>query len=327
MKIFLSILLLAHLPVYYGQQTNTVLSGSISLHKSVERNAGIIYFSSDNGTTWEDRSNGLPNDIFLSDIAVADGLLGISTKQSGIFLFDFQKNSWMNTLNKPQTSANLDVLFFHNNTLFVGTQNEGIFISRDKGKTWAAYNTGLGNLTIRRFAAIDHRLYAGTNAGLYVLDEQKNIWLLAYTAPLLQVNGITEFEGEIYIGTNQGAFKTSKESKEWKHVLLNRSLHNISVADKTIYASVYNELFASTDKGKTWTSDQKGMPFDRYTFQVIQTGPSILAAQWDGIYRKEKIINWMPTNQGLPAKFPAYRMKNYKNMVVVASSGWVKKKG
>jgi photosystem II stability/assembly factor-like uncharacterized protein len=299
---------------------------NISTYKPVKQtdtSDGIVYFSFDNGTSWENKSQGLPKDISLTDIAVSNEHLGVTTKQDGIFLFDFQSSTWVSLATNPP-AENLEALYFHQNKIFAGTQNSGVFISNDLGKTWALHNDGLGNLTIRKFAAIDNQLYVGTNGGLFSWNERENKWKSEYGAQQLQVNGITELAGEIYIGTNQGAYKTSKYLRDWKLVLPNRSLHNIGSDGQIVYAMVYSELFFSYDKGFTWHSMQKGLPAELYSFQVMKKDNVVLVGQWDGVYKRAVSENpkaaWTFSSKGLPSKFAVTEMKIYKNIVVIGCS-------
>ncbi|MFC0775472.1 hypothetical protein [Terrimonas alba] len=70
---------------------------STRLTNSIKTTDGIVYFSTDNGLTWESKSEGLPGTVSLQlgAIAVSDNSLGLSTKENGVYLFDFQKNSWV----------------------------------------------------------------------------------------------------------------------------------------------------------------------------------------------------------------------------------------
>jgi ligand-binding sensor domain-containing protein len=320
MKFIISILLFAASGYCQGQTFSTN-------NRTINNANGIIYFSFDNGTTWENKSNGLPDTFSLTDLAVADGFLGLSAKQNGIFIYDFQKNIWKNIATHPSINYNIDALFFHNGKLFAGTQNGGVFSSDDKGKTWVCTNEGLGNLTIRKFAVFNNKLYVGTNGGLYSLNEKENNWHLEYEQDGLQVNGITALDSEIYIGTNKGVYKHAKLQRDWKQMLTNHSLHNISSDDGTVYAMTYNELFASFDKGNTWQNIQQGLPANLYTFQILKMGNIALAGQWDGVYKN--VISshlmssnnaWRSSNTGLPAKFAVTEMKRYNNIIVIGCS-------
>jgi photosystem II stability/assembly factor-like uncharacterized protein len=288
-----------------------------------EPERGIVYFSTDNGKTWENKSDGLPDGIFLSDMAVAPGLLGLSTKHQGIFLFNFVQNKWVSLATIP-TPDEINVLAFHGGKILAGTKSNGVFSSSDLGRTWMPLNHGLKNLTVRKLVYLEHSLYAGTNGGLYAFNESNQQWRPELDEPGLQVNGIRALAGDLYAGGNRGIFKKSKGKQEWKQIMPGYSLHNVGVDAKNIYALTYGkagELFRSPDKGRSWISDQTGMP-PRYTFQVIEKGNTLLAGQWDGVYVKHDKQGWVLSSQGLPKNLPVLELVITGNTIVAGSSQW-----
>ncbi len=287
---------------------------------------GIVYFSFDNALTWQNKSEGLPRDITLTDIAVSSSNIFASTKQNGIFIYDFQTNRWNNTVTKPETSKDVDVIGFYKGEIILGTGGDGIFVSIDNGKTWSSHNKGIENLTIRRITVIGGKVFIGTNGGLYSLNAMDNKWELEFGHHALQVNGITTFDDDVYIGTNEGVYKSNKQNKDWKQSMQDVSLHNISSDSKNVYALAYNELFSSADKGETWINIQKGLPKNLYTFQLREKEEHILIGQWDGVYKREGTSNWILVNKGLPKKFPATDLIIFNDILVVSSSGWVTNK-
>ena len=289
-----------------------------------DENNGILYFSLDNGNSWQNKSDGLPENVSLTDFAITENGINISTKQHGIFLYDFQNSRWAPLTAQPITTDNIDAIHFYHNKLFAGTQHSGVFVSADKGKTWSSMSSGLKNLTIRKLKAFYNKFYAATNEGLYSFNEVSQIWTLEFNKKNLQVNGITSLDDEIYIGTTQGVFKSKKNQSEWKQVLANRSLHNIGTDGKNIYALTYGELFKSGDKGIIWTSDQKGMPDGMYTFHVVPKDKILLAAQWDGVYKKMQ-SGWVLSSKGLPHSFPVTELAVYQNIIIASGSDWEKK--
>ncbi|MBK8195867.1 MAG: hypothetical protein IPK76_22685 [Lewinellaceae bacterium] len=293
-------------------------------NKAVSTTEGIVYFSNDFGQSWSNQSNGIPGDVFLTDISASGDLLGISTKQHGIYLYDFVSGEWTPIKRNKPISPDIDALLISENKIYAGTQGEGVFVSEDRGESWESINAGLENLTIRRLTVLDNRLYAGTNGGLFSFADEQNRWVRAYGNDNLQVNGIALLDNEIYIGTNKGAYKATLNQHNWRLILPDRSLHNISTADGIVYAMVYSELFASKDKGENWYGDQSGMPVGMYSFQVVEAGDIVLDGQWDGVYRKDNILNWVKLNTGLPIKIPVTEMRVWKNILVVASSQWCK---
>ncbi|HMS68177.1 MAG TPA: hypothetical protein PKD18_08560 [Saprospiraceae bacterium] len=121
-------------------------------HKEVQN--GIVYFSFDNGVNWINSSNGLPGKISigLGGIATSNQILGVATKEAGVYIYNIKSKIWENVPTEKQIiEANIGALAIFDNTLFVGTQFKGIFCKTDHGKNWTALNKGLTNLTIRRF--------------------------------------------------------------------------------------------------------------------------------------------------------------------------------
>ncbi|MGQ8335405.1 WD40/YVTN/BNR-like repeat-containing protein [Sunxiuqinia sp. A32] len=301
------------------------------LNLNLEEKAGIVYFSNDNGLSWQNKSAGLPDTVSvgLGGIAVSDNSLGIATKEAGVFLYDFENNRWVSVpTDKRIIDSDLGAMAFYHDQIFVGTRSGGVFSTDDKGKSWAQIAAGLSSLTIRRLFEIENSLYAGTNAGLYSYNENDKTWNLEYGNNALQVNGITAFDESIYIGTNQGVFTSPKDRNEWTQTLDNCSVHNISSGDQAIYAMIYNELLSSTDKGQNWQHIQKGLPSELYTFNVIENDHFVFAGQWDGVYRKDITAdNWKSFSKGLPDKFAIANMKSYHGIIVVSTSKRELRKG
>lgn len=285
---------------------------------------GIVYFSTDNGRTWEDKSAGLPSKISigLGGIAASGKRLALASKDSGLYLYDSQKATWVKTLTDKQViESNLGALTFYKDRIYIGTQFSGIFYSSNEGKSWAKLNTGLSNLTVRKLAGVEGKLYAATNAGLYSYNDLLHRWELEYGSATLQVNGVTALDGNLYIATSQGAFTAPIGRRDWKKIFEKGALHNISTDGKTLYAMVYNELFSSLDKGRSWQSMQKGLPAQLYTFNVIKNGNAVLAGQWDGVYRKDNANEvWKHSSSGLPHKFAITNMQVYNGIIVVSGS-------
>ncbi len=302
-----------------------VLSQDIPLvNNSIQEADGVIYFSYNKGLVWENKSEGLPatTSIGLGGIAVSGNKLALISKDSGLYYFMPQEDKWVHVpTDKQLLKSNVGALLFHNDCIYAGTQTNGVFYSKNDGKTWATLNIGLDNLTIRKFAEIENKLYVATNSGLHSFNDSLHQWELEYGHGTLQVNGLTAFKGSIYIATNQGAFASTIGKKDWKKIFSNGALHNISSDDKTLYAMVYNELFSSHDKGQTWQNIQSGLPTQLYTFNVVKVDSTILAGQWDGIYRKDKETeHWKFSSNGLPEQLAIANMQVYNKIIVVSGN-------
>jgi len=287
-------------------------------------NSGLVYFSKNDGLDWENVGAGLPDSssIGLGGIAVSENMLGIATKEQGVYVFDEKRNEWHNLpTSKQMLKDHVGPLFFYRSNIFVGTQQGGVYFSENMGKTGLLKNEGLSNNTIRRFVEINEVLYAATNDGLYSFNSTQQKWDLVYGKTGLQVNGVTEFKGELYLATNQGVYKSDKNSKEWSLILPNHSVHNISSDESTIYAMTYNALLISSLDGISWQSCQAGLPDNLYTFNIIKKGGKLFAGQWDGVYSKVVTKDsWKSSSTGLPIKFAATNLKVFKDIMVVSTA-------
>jgi len=323
MKIFIAFLLLSVMQADKVSNHDTSVSENQNAANSARQGKirSIVYFSANDGAFWQNKSRGLPDGIFLTDLATDGDLLALSTKQHGVFFYDFRSDSWQKTAMSPPTSQNVDDLLLHEGKIWAGTQNDGVFVSADQGKSWKALNEGLQNLVIRRLVAIQNQVWACTNEGLYILRQNK--WQLVKEHPPIQINSITALDGEIYTGTTRGIFKNTGKEVSWKPVFQGKALHNINSIGKNIYVMAYGDLMVSADKGATWKNTQEGLPKGLYTFHVIQSHNTTLAGQWDGVYKMTGTQQWLKYSNGLPAKFPAIEMVVFKDLVIAASSGWV----
>jgi photosystem II stability/assembly factor-like uncharacterized protein len=308
--------------------SNNILPG---VQNSDQETDGIIYFSYNNGLSWENKSTGLSatTSIGLGGITVSGNKLALISKDSGLYFFKTQDDKWVHIpTNNQLLESNVGALLFYKDCIYAGTQTGGVFYSKNDGKTWTTLNVGLDDLTIRKLAEIENVLYAATNSGLYSFNELLNLWELEYGNCSLQVNGITDLGGTIYIATSQGAFASPIGKKDWKSIFSEGSLHNISSDGNTLYAMVYNELFSSANKGLTWQNIQNGLPAELYTFNVIKTNNVLLAGQWDGVYKKEKHSeHWELSSNGLPEKLAISNMLVYDEIIVVSGNERKLRKG
>jgi hypothetical protein len=64
---------------------------------------------------------------------------------------------------------------------------------------------------------------------------------------------------------------------------------------------------------------QAGTPAGKYTFQIQATGQTVLAGQWDGVYRLTG-RGWQRSASGLPRQLAVTEMVMWRDRVVIDSS-------
>lgn len=317
------ILLLITLSACYGQSKKKPETTPGLINTQQVNDTGIIYFSFDNGKHWQNASKGLPQNlsIGLGGIAVTDTKLALTSQEYGVYIYNNTDSAWKAVPTvKAITDGNPGAMLFFNNAIYVGTQHNGVFYSANEGKTWSIKNNGLTNLSIRRFIQSGNSLYVCTNDGFYVWNDVLHKWMLEYGYPSLQVNGATVFKGSFYLATSKGVYKKDINNN-WKNLLPNRSVHNISSDNTQLYAMNYGDLLLTSLDGITWISAQQGLPKGLYTFNVLNHQGILFAGQWDGVYSKQKADTvWTLSSNGLPANFAAINLQTFNGVLVISTA-------
>ncbi len=170
-------------------------------------------------------------------------------------------------------------------TMYLALENKGVFRATDAGEQWTLLNDGLRDRTISTLATIGNTVFAGTDKGLYRLDDSG-----AWERLLVDVPGsiysLAVSEDDLYVGTGPDFFTLPQIGSEPVEVMqiiydYNSSLSkvfcltdlgaswtditptdgsrpirapsgiSVSVAGKTILAQAFTQ-FQSSDGGKTW---------------------------------------------------------------------------
>jgi len=140
-----------------------------------------IYRSIDNGLSWTQVGNGLPNFFYfeikpLASLPNSNGSTTILTSihplcqtcTQGVYRSIDNGLNWepADTLMK-QISSFAVSSSYASNYLFAGTYLNGVFLSTNSGTSWTQVNSGLADLDIQSLAITDTYLFAGTHSGVW----------------------------------------------------------------------------------------------------------------------------------------------------------------
>jgi photosystem II stability/assembly factor-like uncharacterized protein len=129
-----------------------------------------VYKTIDNGNTWREMNNGLPALPFTSDLLIdrSDPEKLFAATEDGIYVSYDAAGVW----NRAGLKGNgIRTIVQHPNAasvFYVGTEENGIYISKGDGLTWNQINDGLEHLTVYSIAMDGSNpdvLYAGTHGG------------------------------------------------------------------------------------------------------------------------------------------------------------------
>jgi photosystem II stability/assembly factor-like uncharacterized protein len=152
---------------------------------------GKVMYSNTNGSSWQDKSAGLPN-VKITSILISGSVLLLGTEGSGVY----KSTDYGSTWHLSTTGLNNNYIMDLNQSggvIYAASWGNGVFVSSNSGASWTAYNSGLANMYVRKITMGNGKAFAGTEAGVY-------------SAPLAAV-GIAEtsLENSLNIYPNPGS--------------------------------------------------------------------------------------------------------------------------
>ena len=154
---------------------------------------------------------------------------------------------------------------------FAGTSEDGLLISRDRGRSWVTWNFGLLDLNILCIAissefAVDETIFAGTGSGLFRSTNGGRAWkevelpvppdaILSLALPPTLTK-----DSALFVGTeNNGLLISRDRGKSWRltaAVTCDAPVNQILVAAHAhrneVRILLGSTLWSSVDQGTTW---------------------------------------------------------------------------
>ena len=156
-------------------------------------------------------------------------------------------------------------------TVFIGTQNAGVFRSVDSGQNWLKNNNGLTNLDIHALIIKGNNIFAGSSGG--------GVYWSTIT-------------GTDWIEKNNG--------------LEHNDITSFYIKDENIFVGVYGAnggVYVSTNNGSSWIKSSNGLPVHYYSFNVTsftQKQENIFAGTTEGVYiTTDNGYTWNKVSNGL----------------------------
>jgi len=172
------------------------------------------------------------------------------------------------------TSSKLNTIKSSETCLFAGVETGGFAESNGFSNSWTYYNDGLPTDT-------GYMPGGGTYYVRYV-------------------NAIETIGDEILCGTNKGIYISAIENISWtesSNGLPKETVGLLKVLDDTIFASIDDDLYYSSNNGNSWSKS--------YTFPSSITsienlsGYFYITTNGNGIYESADLSNWIVLNTGL----------------------------
>ncbi len=127
-------------------------------------------------------------------------------------------------------------------TMYLALENKGVFRATDAGKQWSLLDNGLkGNRTISTLATIGDTVFAGTDSGLYRLNNS-GAWERLLVDVSDTIYALVVSESSLYVGTGPNFLALQQIGSEPTEIAQMMFNNNSSLS----------KIFCSTDLGTSW---------------------------------------------------------------------------
>ncbi len=309
----------------------TVLDMAAIGRKALAATLAGIYLSADAGRTWRQVGGNLP-DWFIQAVALAPmekGLIALAASRNGwLYRSPDGGETWevvdgwdpsYGVISRLLPSPN----FAQDGVVFAGTEEDGVFKSRDRGRTWRHASFGLLNLSVTALACSpdfgrDEVAFAGTEwGGLFRSRNAGRAWresgegLPESAVQCIAVSPDIARDGVVLAGTEEcGLYRSTDGGRTWSPVSgvsARVGVNDIYIAPDwsdggPLFVATEDGILVSYDGGETWRGVDGG---PEYPYNIVRTDDGWLASAYeDGVYASRDGATWRESNVGLTAHVP-----------------------
>jgi len=243
-----------------------------------------LYRSTDCGASWQPAygSLSLQSDLVTSAVAVSPDFVRDRTVfagGSGGVVCSYDAGQTWHVITLPTPPSIISCLAFSptyadDGIAFLGTMEDGVYRSADRGQSWARWNFGLFDLRVLALDlspdfSHDETVFAGTETGIYISKSGGRSWrplsLPDEAAPILSLAVSSGFahDGVLWAGTDStGLWVSADRGKTWRRSgaeELQVSVNALIISDQSsteqqLLALATEGLLLSRDGGDTWTA-------------------------------------------------------------------------
>ncbi len=225
---------------------------------------GVI-ISNDRGETWTSRSSGVLDPMVMcigfSPDFTNDGI-ALAGTDSGLFITSNRVRAWKRVAIPggvtPVISLAVSSNFAHDYTLFIGTEANGVFRSRDRGKTVQQLPLPPGAVNALLIPGSGTDLYAACEDGIYCSTDQGETWVEVQKVP--DVISLAAAGDRILAGAVDEGLWIGDAEQHWQQVtdlpvrgVIGLALSNGFKQDHTSFMAGPQEgVWRTRDSGTTW---------------------------------------------------------------------------
>jgi photosystem II stability/assembly factor-like uncharacterized protein len=257
--------------------SSLAFSKSGEFYAYLDFGSGVILKSTDQGNTW---TSSYKVESYASQLGLFKSLpngnvfAGLGDIGGGLYLLSGGDTTWNRLVLGPRRSY---YAYFHftsitndgQNNVYLGDYGEGIFRSKDGGKTWIIEDSKLDINTIVYSLATNKsgHVYAGTAQGIFLSKDEGESWKkLVFGMGNVYKIAINQDDNIFALTENSGMISSKDGGITWQNLFVTDEYFkfyeyscdlfidengNLFVLGYNSYDS--RPIYRSVDKGKTWT--------------------------------------------------------------------------
>jgi photosystem II stability/assembly factor-like uncharacterized protein len=255
---------------------------------------------------WLEKNNGLWG-AYVSSIIVTGSSWFAGTAR-GLYKTTDEGEHW-SWVNLGITQVEVTSLAVNGTNIFLGSVNQGLFISNDNGISWKSGRNLPASGSVYSLFFANGKLFATTNS-VYVSSDNGNTWVSASEGlPEFGARSFASSGNNLFAGTYKGVFVSNNNGITWLPANTNMqsaSVTSIAVLGNDLYASTNNlgtlgqGVLKSNDNGLTWSPINKGLSDLFVTCLFLSSGNLIAGTQSGGIFQYLNANDsWSAINNGI----------------------------
>lgn len=248
----------------------------------------IIFKSTDGGVTWQDISQGLPENLQADAFVEKDGELYVRTRNE---VYHGRPNSLVPSWKKEILPGEQSSIAPGKVGVFAFNY-DGQFLHKIKGTgLWLPMYTSFQEKGVRTIFETERgTVFIGSDKGIFKSANIGKTWKQVHTGGW--VMKLVESNGVLLATSQGGILRSTDDGESWNYVI---SEGGVGIAVERInggFAAItYNTISeirrvrTSYDGGKTWQAIDGGLPSSLLVSSIQQIGEYLLCGHPDGIFR------------------------------------------
>lgn len=294
-----------------------------------------IFFTTDNGSTWVQLNNGLPNAGILS-LAGSGSNLFAGTQPGGSDNCVHRSTDGGQSWEPAGAAIDYPVydIILNDSTIYVATDYDnpgegGVFMSTDYGDSWTDITSNLPLGDIYTIAVSGSSIFVGTNEdGVYKTTDVGSSWIPVNTGlpGYSFISVLAESGSDLFAGTQDGLFISTDSGGEWARLdsgFTDPFIYSLAILGSNVYAGTNDGLYYSPDYGSSWNEISTGL-FNKSIASLAFAGTDLYAGtDGAGVFRSSNNTDWVWKSDGITAGDIKSHVINGDNFFVGTGKGGV----